>query len=79
MIMLFEEFLGIDDARKKYLHKKVKVTTTDKGVFVGVLNYIGPNDIFGWGLQITIDRTPAKIKGIKDIELCPDEESVWDS
>lgn len=57
--------------RKKFLNKKVRIEA-DKGLFVGDLQYIGPNEVLGWPLQITIDRLPVQINKIKSIKLYDD-------
>lgn len=57
--------------RKKFLNKKVRIET-DKGLFVGDLLHLGPNEALGWPLQITIDRLPVQINKIISIKLYDD-------
>lgn len=54
--------------RKKYMGKKVDITT-DRGRVVGVLNYIGPNVVLGWEMQVTVDRLPFRFQKLISIKV----------
>lgn len=62
---------------RKYLNKKVDVMT-DRGQYVGILGFIGPNTILGWELSMTIGRTPVHIKEIFSIKLYSEPDRIYD-
>ncbi len=67
--ILSEQFLGKKvilsiPMRDESGKESKRMTTT-----IGKCTYIGDNEILGWALQVTIDRTPYEVKHINDIEL----------
>lgn len=59
----------------EYLNNKVCIMT-DKGLFVGMLHFIGENKILGWKLSITVNRTPAHIQKIISIEHFQEKDLI---
>jgi hypothetical protein len=35
----------------------------------GICQFIGPNPLLGWDLQVTVDGTPIQIRHINDIKI----------
>ena len=53
---------------QKFINQRVSVYT-NKGVFSGILTFVGENKILGWKLQITISKAPIPIDEIYKIQL----------
>ena len=46
-----------------------KVVPNKFDTVCGVCKYIGPNEILGWAMQVTIGRMPIPIRHIYDVKL----------
>lgn len=60
-----------EEMQFKYMGKTVRVirATRKGGTVVGPCMYIGPNEHINWPLQITVGRTPIKLRDLSQITL----------
>jgi hypothetical protein len=64
-----EHIIGKRIRVKVYNRDHMGKITKDKGWVHGKCEFIGPNLMLDWPLQVTIDRTPYTVDHITDIEI----------
>lgn len=68
-----------EELQQKFLNKRVraKKATNAKQDVVGILTFIGENEILGWKYACTIDRMPLKLESFDQLELEPQRENIF--
>jgi len=67
--------MTIEEARDKYLNKRVDVAKGSKNPSVGgVCDFLGPNEYLKIPLQITVDRMPLTLDSLEQISL---QKPIW--
>ena len=60
----------IEDAKQKFLGKKIEFKTQNNIRHVGTCEFLGPNQFFpSWGIQITVNRTPIPQVSVDSIKI----------
>lgn len=69
--------MTIAEAQETFLNKRVRVKKGPKNPEVcGICQFVGPNKVLNWPLQITIDRMPLTIDSLNQISLEPEPWSI---